>query len=44
MENLYLIRLYGSYDTYAKMKRYRNEWQGVSRSNIYDLKEGETIL
>lgn len=36
--------LYGSYDTYAKMKRYRNEWQGVSRSNIYDLKEGETIL
>lgn len=36
--------LYGSYDTYAKMKRYRNEWQGVSRSNIYDLKEGESIL
>lgn len=35
--------LYGSYDTYAKMKRYRNEWQGVSRSNIYDLKEGESI-
>ena len=28
--------LYNSYDTYAKMKRYRNEWNGVSRSNIYD--------
>lgn len=25
--------LYDSYDTYAKMKRYRNEWNGVSRSN-----------
>lgn len=28
--------LYNSYDTYAKMKRYRKEWNGVSRSNIYD--------
>lgn len=28
--------LYSSYDTYAKMKRYRKEWNGVSRSNIYD--------
>lgn len=27
--------LYGLYDTYAKMKRYRNEWQGVSRQDIY---------
>lgn len=27
--------LYESYDTFAKMKRYRNEWKGVSRSNIY---------
>lgn len=29
-------KLYNSYDTYAKMKRYRKEWQGVSRQNIYD--------
>lgn len=28
--------LYDSYDTYKKMRRYRNEWQGVSRSNIYE--------
>ena len=27
-------KLYGTYDTYKKMKRYRNEWNGVSRSNI----------
>ena len=25
--------LYNSYDTYAKMRRYRKEWQGVSRDN-----------
>lgn len=25
--------LYKSYDTYAKMRRYRNEWQGVHRDN-----------
>lgn len=29
--------LYASYDTYKKMKRYRKEWQGVSRSSdFYD--------
>lgn len=28
-------KLYNSYDTYAKMKRYRKEWKGVSRNNIY---------
>lgn len=28
--------LYDSYDTFAKMKRYRDEWKGVSRSNIYN--------
>ena len=28
--------LYDSYDTYKKMKRYRKEWQGVGRSNIYE--------
>ena len=27
--------LYDSYDTYAKMKRYRSEWRGVSRDFIY---------
>lgn len=27
--------LYSSYDTYAKMKRYRQDWQGVLRENIY---------
>lgn len=27
--------LYNMYDTYAKMKRYRNEWNGVSSINIY---------
>lgn len=29
-------KLYSCYDTFAKMRRYRDEWQGVSRSNIYD--------
>lgn len=30
--------MYESYDTYKKMKRYRKEWQGVSRvnTNIYE--------
>lgn len=28
--------LYDSYDTYKKMRRYRKEWQGVSRNNIYE--------
>lgn len=28
--------LYDSYDTYKKMRRYRKEWQGTSRSNIYE--------
>ena len=27
--------LYDSYDTYAKMKRYRKEWKGVARQDIY---------
>ena len=27
--------LYKMYDTYKKMKRYRKEWQGVSRTDIY---------
>lgn len=27
--------MYDSYDTYKKMRRYRNEWKGVTRSNIY---------
>lgn len=29
-------KLYQSYDTYAKMKRYRKEWNGVSRQDIYN--------
>ena len=33
--------LYGCYDTYAKMKRYRKEWKGVSRQEIYNIQEGE---
>lgn len=28
-------KLYDSYDTYAKMKRYRKDWKGVLRDNIY---------
>lgn len=28
-------KIYKTYDTYKKMKRYRNEWKGVSRTNIY---------
>lgn len=28
-------KVYKTYDTYKKMKRYRNEWKGVSRTNIY---------
>lgn len=27
--------LYRMYDTYAKMKRYREEWKGVSRQKLY---------
>lgn len=30
------LDLYNSYDTYKKMKRYRNEWNGVKQQNIYD--------
>lgn len=29
-------KLYSSYDTFAKMKRYRNEWKGTSRLDIYE--------
>lgn len=32
------IELYNSYDTYKKMKRYRKEWNGLSRNDIYDNK------
>ena len=28
-------KLYNSFDTYAKMKRYRKEWKGVSRNNNF---------
>ncbi len=28
-------KLYDSYDTYAKMKRYRNDWQGTSKPAIF---------
>ena len=31
-------KLYKMYDTYKKMKRYRKEWNGVTRTNIYDNK------
>lgn len=34
-------KLYATYDTYAKMKRYRKEWKGVSRQDIY--KRGDYI-
>lgn len=27
--------LYNSYDTYAKMKRYRTDWKGTSKPNIF---------
>ncbi len=42
------VELYRSYDTYKKMKRYRNEWNGVSRSSLYEnstlvLKEKNVI-
>lgn len=29
-------KLYKSYDTYKKMKRYRDEWKGVSRQNLFE--------
>lgn len=29
-------KLYGSYDTYKKMKRYRKEWKGQKAIDIYD--------
>lgn len=29
-------KLYNCYDTFAKMRRYRIEWQGVSRQDIYN--------
>lgn len=31
--------LYDSYDTYAKMKRYRKEWKGTERQDIYNKNE-----
>lgn len=31
--------LYDSYDTYAKMKRYRKEWNGTTRVDIYNKNE-----
>ena len=31
--------LYDSYDTYAKMKRYRKEWNGTVRQDIYNKNE-----
>ena len=33
--------LYKSYDTYKKMRRYRNEWKGtsISKNDIYDNKQ-----
>lgn len=30
------LKLYKSYDTYKKMKRYSKEWKGVPRTNIYE--------
>ncbi len=33
--------LYNSYDTYAKMKRYRKEWKGVDRIDIYENERKE---
>ena len=35
--------LYNSYDTFAKMKRYRKEWKGISRSNIYEIEKGDLL-
>ena len=31
--------LYDSYDTYAKMRRYRKEWKGTERQDIYNKNE-----
>lgn len=31
----HLPKLYSSYDTYAKMKRYKKEWNGHARNNNY---------
>ncbi len=31
--------LYNSYDTYAKMKRYRDEWKGVPGQKLYGDKD-----
>lgn len=31
--------LYDSYDTYAKMKRYRKEWNGTAKQDIYNKNE-----
>ncbi len=35
--------LYNSYDTYAKMKRYRKEWKGIERQDIYDYNKGGVL-
>lgn len=29
-------KLYKSYDTFSKMKRYSKEWKGVQRQDIYE--------
>ena len=33
--------MYEAYDTYAKMKRYKNEWQGHTRQQLYNFNEKE---
>lgn len=35
--------LYDSYDTYAKMKRYRKEWNGTVKQDIYNKNEEEKV-
>jgi len=36
--------MYGSYDTYAKMKRYNEQWQGRARADIYAPDGGVTMV
>ncbi|MBP3255550.1 MAG: ATP-binding protein [Clostridia bacterium] len=37
-------KLYKSYDTYKKMKRYRDEWKGVSRQNVFDNQTNINVI
>ena len=41
---LHTLKLYNSYNTYQKMRRYRNEWKGVSSQDIYRKEDVSYVI